>query len=340
MQTTEWQSELVLARDILNERGHLVLPRGTALTTPQLNRLKQLGISEVWVREKEPFVPPLISEAIGETYEVAALFVEDLFAQASVAKQLDISLAPEVLSRFLDACQEETNFLKLIRNLRTLDEYTFQHSLGVGLLSMKIGEWLSLSKEECDDLLLAGTLHDIGKSQVRQDVLQKPGRLSPEEYEHIKKHTKFGYKLLRNSGVKETVAQTALNHHERLDGSGYPRGLEQAEIDLYSRIVSVADVFSAMTSRRVYRDAASYYRVLDELESSSYGALDPLIVRVFVQRMASFFVGNIVELNNGVSGKVVLIPQDRPTRPLLRTEEDYLDLQKHTDLFIEKVLEV
>lgn len=340
VQTSEWQSELVLARDIIGERGQLVLPRKTVLTPAQLTRLKQLGILEVWVREIDPVVAPLFNDVIVQVYEEAAICVEDLFAQASAARQLDLAATPDVLQQFWRACKEETNFLNLILNLRTLDDYTFQHSLGVGLLSAQIGEWLGLSAEACDDLLLAGTLHDIGKSLVDQDVLLKPDRLTREEYEHIKAHTTLGYMVLRNSDVKETVALTALNHHERMDGSGYPRGLKQGEIDLYARIVAVSDVFNAMTSRRVYRDAASYYRVLDELLCDSFGALDPEVVLVFAQRMAGYFVGNVVRLTNGQSGKVVLIPQERPTRPLLLIGEGYLDLQKHPELFIEKVLEV
>ncbi|ASS75581.1 hypothetical protein CIG75_11665 [Tumebacillus algifaecis] len=339
-QTSEWQSELVLARDIVNQQGQLVLPRQTVLTLAQLNRLKQLGILEVWVREKDPVVAPLFSEVIVQVYQEAAICIEDLFAQASAARQLDLGATPTVLREFWSACQQESNFLDLILNLRTLDDYTFQHSLGVGLLCAQIGEWLGLSAEECDDLLLAGTLHDIGKSLVDQDVLLKPGRLTPVEYEHIKTHTHLGYMVLRNSEVKEAVALVALNHHERLDGSGYPRGLQRGEIDLFSRIVAVSDVFNAMTSRRVYRDAASYYRVLDELQSNSFGALDPTVVSVFVQKMIGLFVGNIVQLSDGRSAKVVLIPPDRPTRPLLQIEDEYIDLQKHPDLFIEKVLAV
>ncbi|TCP58897.1 putative nucleotidyltransferase with HDIG domain [Tumebacillus sp. BK434] len=340
VQTSEWQSELVLARDIIGERGQLVLPRKTVLTQAQLTRLKQLGILEVWVREIDPVVAPLFNDVIVQVYEEAAICVEDLFAQASAARQLDLADMPDVLQQFWCVCKEETNFLNLILNLRTLDDYTFQHSLGVGLLSAQIGEWMGLTEEQCDELLLAGTLHDIGKSLVDQDVLLKPDRLTPEEYEHIKAHTTLGYMVLRNSEVREAVALTALNHHERLDGSGYPRGLRRGEIDLYSRIVAVSDVFNAMTSRRVYRDAASYYRVLDELLSDSYGALDPEVVLVFARHMAGFFVGNVVRLTDGSTGKVVMIPKDRPTRPLLMTEAGVVDLQKHPELFIEKVLEV
>lgn len=352
MYVTRLQPGVLLARDVYNDRGQLVLPKGTEMTTSLIVRLKQMGMIEVWVEEpmigpSAPFAPEgsVHASVVGtkpqpslmENYSNLMGCMEDLFQAASVEQRVNVESTRQLLQELASVCAQESNFLHLVVNLRTYDEYTFQHSVGVGLLSMQIGEWMGLSKSECEDLLLAGTLHDIGKCKIDPAILQKPSRLTEEEYAIIKLHAQYGYEILCNSGVEEHIAAAAYEHHERTDGSGYPRGLTHHEISLVGRIVAVADVFNAMTSRRVYRDALSYYRVLDEVQNDAFGALDPSIVSLFVRKMTSFFVGNQVLLSDGTLGTVVLVPTDRPTRPLVRTESGFVDMQKRSDLYIQEV---
>ncbi|KEO84186.1 HD-GYP domain-containing protein [Tumebacillus flagellatus] len=349
---TRLQEGAVLSRDVLNDRGQLVLPNATHLTPSLIVRLKQMGIIEVWVAEAMigP-AAPLQEESPAEPTHVSSqpkptIFdhnssmiecMEDLFREAQANGRVELGTTKRLLRDFAESCSQERNFLHLVINLRTFDEYTFQHSVGVGMLSRQIGEWMGLDEKECEELLLAGTLHDIGKCRIDPAILQKPSRLTEEEYEIVKHHAHYGYEILRNSGVNPRVAAAAHEHHERCDGSGYPRGLQHEQIAPIARIVAVADVFNAMTSRRVYKDALSYYSVLDELQQDAFGALDPEVVQKFVRKMTSFFVGNEVVLNDGTVGTVVLVPPDRPTRPLLRTDGGFVDLLQRSDLYIEIV---
>jgi putative nucleotidyltransferase with HDIG domain len=348
---TRLQSGAVLSRDVYNARGQLVLQHGTELTNSQIVRLKQMATIEVWVLDHmvgpsaplatEGQAPTIITTqpeaSLMKSYSNLVESVEKMFQKAKKEQRIEVESTERLLRDWAKICAKETNFLHLIINLRTLDEYTFQHSVGVGLLAMQIGEWMGLSAGECEDLLVGGTLHDIGKCMIDQAILQKPSRLTMEEYEIVKHHPRYGYDILRNSGVDERIAVAALEHHERSDGSGYPLGLQHDQITRIGRIVAVADVFNAMTSRRVYKDALSYYRVLDEVQNDAFGALDPAVVALFVRKMTSYFVGNEVVLNDGTPGTVVLVPNDRPTRPLVRTPNGFVDLQQRSDLYIEEV---
>jgi len=336
---TKLGTNTILTRDVIGDRGHLVLAAGTELTHSQVVRLKQKGIVEVWVKDKVVVVDDVcpLDPRIQKTYRLAVQCIQSLFVQAMDNQNLDLREMKKVLQEFTDACARESNFLNLIFNLRSHDEYTFQHCIGVGVLTRQLGEWWGVPKDELDDLFLGATLHDIGKCMIDEAILMKPGRLTPDEYEKVKMHTTFGYMILRNSGLAEKLAEPALEHHERIDGSGYPHGKTGDQIGLYGRLTAVADVFNAMTSRRVYKSAVSVYKVLDELLNNSFGQLDPQVVSVFVSRMTTYFVGNVVVLNDGTVGTVVLIPSNRPTRPLVRTEQGFVDLQVRQDLYIEEV---
>jgi diguanylate cyclase (GGDEF)-like protein len=160
-----------------------------------------------------------------------------------------------------------------------------QHSQRVGALSQKLGEMLGLSARELSELKAMGTLHDIGKVAIDEKILNKPGKLSREEYEEIKRHPEIGYRILSSVNELGEIAEYVLAHHESWDGSGYPRGLTGAKIPFLSRVIAIADAYDAMTSNRTYRDAVSREAALGELERCSGKQFDPEIVRVFVSKI-------------------------------------------------------
>ncbi|MGZ4113427.1 MAG: HD-GYP domain-containing protein, partial [Tumebacillaceae bacterium] len=300
----------VLARDLFGHTGKLILPKGTLLTHSKIVLMKQFAVSEVWVLDRLSALNKL-SPATAQAYQNTVACMRSLFHMARRGPAIDLSAAYRALHDLSLACKSETNFLHLITHLRTFDDYSFQHSVRVGVLSRRIAEWMGLSELECQELFIAAALFDIGKCRIDEQILNKPGRLTQEEYEHVKQHAVYGYNILSHSGLPEHLAAVALNHHERMNGTGYPRRLQGEEIDLYSRIVAVADVFNAMTSQRVYHTQMTYYRVLDELLQNAFGELDPAIVSVFVNKMTTFLIGNEVILSDGTTGTVVLVPTNR-----------------------------
>lgn len=326
-----------LSREVLSPQGQLLLSKDTILSAEQIARLNRQGVFSLWIVQDEDAVQPAPFLA---AYEKTLSTVTSLFAEAKKTSKIPWKEAVSSVQALHEVCEQESNLLRIMDNLWTQDEYTLQHSIGVGLLSNRIAKWLGLSDTQCEEILLGATFHDIGKAMIDPNILNKPGKLTPVEFSEVKKHTKHGYTILRNSGVSDPIAKMALHHHERMDGSGYPYGLKGEEIDLYSRICAVADVFHAMTSRRVYSQAESYYKVLESLHKDAFISLDPNLVSLFLNRTLNFFYGNKVELNNGQSGTVVLVHPDMPFRPLLRQGDEFLDLRFHQDLYIEKVQEV
>jgi HD-GYP domain-containing protein (c-di-GMP phosphodiesterase class II) len=181
---------------------------------------------------------------------------------------------------------ENPNVFQLFSQLQSRDDYTYRHNIGVGVIAALIGKWMNLSGSTLSLLTLSATLHDVGKMKVPLDILNKPGRLTDEEFKHIKKHTIHGYDLIKSTvGLSHRTALVALQHHEREDGSGYPFQLKGEKIDLLSKIVGVADVFHAMTSNRVYHDASPFFHVMKQMNDDVFGKLNPEVVTTFVQHI-------------------------------------------------------
>ncbi|PWK13482.1 HD-GYP domain-containing protein [Tumebacillus permanentifrigoris] len=327
-----------LSRDVVSAQGQLLLSKNVTLTQDQLDRLELQGIYNIWIVQEATAVTP--PSPMQKSYVETLATITNLFTEAKRTNKIDWKEAVASVQHLHTVCDQEPNLLRLMDSLWTQDAYTMQHSVGVGLLANRIAKWLGLSDEQCTEVLLGGTFHDIGKSLVDPVILNKPDKLTPVEYSEVKKHTKLGYSILKNSGVAEPIARMALHHHERMDGSGYPYGLKGGEIDIYSRICAVADVFHAMTTRRVYRREESYYKVLESLHQDSFASLDPNLISLFLNRMLNFFHGNKVKLSDGQLGEVVLVHPDMPFRPLLRLEAGFLDLRHRPDLYIEQVQEV
>jgi HD-GYP domain-containing protein (c-di-GMP phosphodiesterase class II) len=229
---------------------------------------------------------------------------------------------------------------RLLLVLQRKDHYTLRHSIAVGILSVLIGKWMKLESSDLQSLMLAATLHDIGKALLPEDILNKPQRLNFDEYELVKKHTVFGYQLLKQTvGTSHRQALVALEHHERVDGSGYPFGLDESKISYFGKIVAVADVFHAMSSTRVYHDALPIYRVLAELQDGIFGKFDAGIVTVFIKNTMEFLIGEQVYLSNGQSGSIVLINHVDPMRPLIKTFDGFIDLSLDSSVKIIELID-
>ena len=229
------------------------------------------------------------------------------------------------------------NIMKLLIQIHEKDEYTYSHSVNVGLMSMLFGRWLNLNKKEIKKLTYAGFLHDIGKARVSDEILNKDGSLTEEEYNQMKKHSISGYKLIQNSMyISDQVAQAVLLHHERKDGTGYPLGIEGNKIPYFARIIGIVDTFDAMTSDRVYKKHQVPLDVLKKLNRDSLQTFDIVLLKTFTRNMISYYQGEKVRLSNGEIGELVYIKPDMPTEPIIKVDDHYVDIRK-SDLYIEDI---
>nr|WP_281064467.1 HD-GYP domain-containing protein [Cytobacillus eiseniae] len=233
----------------------------------------------------------------------------------------------------------EESLFSLFATLQAKDDYTYRHNIAVGSISTLIGTWMGLEQKELLQLTTAALLHDVGKMLIPQDLLNKPSKLTKEEFALIKNHTVLGYEIIKETiGTSHRVALVALQHHERMDGNGYPFGIKKEKIDLFSRIVSVADVFHAMTSKRSYRDPSPFYEVLFQMEKDTFGSLDPTITRLFIRKMMDCLIGSKIILTDGREGKIILVPTHDPTHPLIQVGNEFVDLSRDLSIRINKIL--
>ncbi|CAM3893380.1 HD-GYP domain-containing protein [Mesobacillus zeae] len=228
----------------------------------------------------------------------------------------------------------------LFYELKSKDEYTYRHTICVGIISALIGKWLDLEEEELSDLTLGAILHDVGKARIPSAILNKPGKLTKEEYAEMKRHTIYGYEMLKDlPGIGRKIPLIALQHHEREDGAGYPLGLTSNKVEHLAKIVAIADVYHAMSSARVYHRPEPFHIVISQMQNDVFGKFDPKIMVVFLYRMMLNLVGQRVELNDGSKGTLVMVDSYEPLRGLIQVGEELIDLRFNRTLAIAKVLE-
>jgi HD-GYP domain-containing protein (c-di-GMP phosphodiesterase class II) len=327
-----------LMRDIHTQAGLLLVQSGTILDNKYLRIIQDHRI-ELFERDVRAASFAAEQELCREEVEQATLKVQAYFDEIRANQKVPIEDIRADLMPHIAQAAEHPHLFGLLNNLQAKDDYTYRHNIGVGILAALLGKWLGLSDADVTELSMAATLHDIGKMRIPIEVLNKPGRLTDDEFELIKKHPEFGYEMLQTtSGATERDLLVALQHHERHDGSGYPYGIRGGEMDYFSRIVAVCDVYHAMSSKRSYHEPSPFYKILNQMESNKFGEFDPHIVNVFIDRMMKMMVGNEVLLSDARVGLIVMINTSEPLRPLVKIGSEFIDLRYHPSIQIEQVL--
>jgi HD-GYP domain-containing protein (c-di-GMP phosphodiesterase class II) len=248
----------------------------------------------------------------------------------------------EFKNTVIPAVQQIANspdIFRLFEAVKARDDYTHRHNIGVGVLATLIAKWMKMEAVELSSLSLAATLHDVGKVKIPLEILHKPGTLTSEEFYLIKQHTVLGYEMLKNTvGVSHRIALAALQHHEKEDGSGYPLGLKKDQIDLFGKIIAVADIFHAMSSERPYHKAIPFYDIVSQMRDHKFGKLDPHIVSIFIENITKNLIGKNVMLTDDRQGEVVYLNPQNDMNPLVRIENEFISLSVESQLHIKEVL--
>jgi putative nucleotidyltransferase with HDIG domain len=253
-------------------------------------------------------------QTVGRSRREVMRIVEDvrLGRPISVAR-----LGPVLLDLSEQVERNASAFLGILR-LKARDEYTYLHSVAVSALMMNFARTLDRPEEEVSALGMAGLLHDIGKIAMPPAILNKPGKLTEEEFAVMRRHSEDGARILRaGTGVPDAAFDVCLHHHERMDGAGYPFGLAGDGLSLAARMGAICDVYDALTSHRPYKDAWSPQKALAEMQAWQ-GHFDPLLLRAFLRSLGIFPKGSLVRLRDSLLGVVIADNEDQPTRPTVR----------------------
>jgi len=263
----------------------------------------------------------------------------------------------------IDGLISNREIFQKLSELKKVDDYTFEHSISVCVLSLVIGISMNYGTDKLNEIGAGAILHDIGKLKISREILQKPSELTYAEFNEIKKHTLYGYQFLKNTpGISPVAAYIALSHHERYDGSGYPMQLKGDKINKLARIVAVADVFDALSSDRVYRKKLRPQEIIEYFTETGSHNFDPEVVDIFVSLVSMYPAGTNVVLNTGERGVVVSNNRGLPLSPVVRVKcdgnnnrlkmylkdyyeinlEDYceINLADYADIYIEEVCDI
>lgn len=373
LEVKELKPGMVVEKAIITKRGQTISKKGTVLDSKLIARLSFYKIESVYVEDgfgEEPPAPveepksepkpapkkeePTVVESMSYTSRLQAdkefqdfqlsysenmasleeAFDTIIFGDGNISEE-DIIRKAESLF----ASKTSIQLFDLLHCMKSIDDSVYAHSINVALISRAIGKWLKLPQAELNELTIAGMLHDIGKAEIPSEILNKTGKLTDEEFELIKSHALKGSKLLKKAGFNSDIQFAALQHHERSDGSGYPRGLEADEISDFASIIAIADVYDAMTSARSYRTPKCAFQVIAAFEEDGLQKYNTKYILTFLERIANAYQNSKVILSDGRSGKIVYINKSRLSRPIVQVDADEMvDLSREKDITITSIL--
>ena len=328
------QEGMVIDQSILDSTGRILVARKTVLDDYIINSLHKLNITGVYIREgeeeqgietknispatlktieremKNDRVKVTLSESVKERVATGMQF---MFNNPKDAEMMNA--ANSISGELMKAISQNDAIAVDISALKVSDEYTFKHSVDVASIAMIMAKQCNMSDKSVYQIGLAGLLHDLGKSEIPNEILNKPGRLTDEEFAVIKKHPIYGYNLIKDkTELSPEILLGVLQHHEKINGKGYPMGVTDNKLTPFARLLSIADIYDALVTERPYKKGFTP-RDSVEMIMAMTGELDIKFIKVFMESVILYPVDSYVKLSNGELGKVVENVVGYPTRP-------------------------
>jgi HD-GYP domain-containing protein (c-di-GMP phosphodiesterase class II) len=346
--TSQVQAGDKLGSDVQTALGSVLLQQGRALSERDTEILQAFLIPSVDIRRagmEEPDPDTAAEETAAASAEIKLSSLQQEFLNMEKLLKRIMSMVTSGLK--LPVLDLRNGLNALLEHMEDYNVLTFyvpptgskdvlvRNSVLCAMTSYQLAKWNKFPEKDWLPVSIAGLLHDIGNVKVDEAILHKPSRLTNEELQEMRQHTVYGFRMLEGStSMNQGVWLAALQHHERIDGSGYPMKVKGDKIHPYAKIVAIADMYHAMTSNRHHRKAESPYLVLEELHSGSFGKLEPLYVKTFIERTTQFHNGVFVKLNNGSIGEIVFSDRNNPTRPMVSVNGQIVNLGQNRQLFI------
>jgi putative nucleotidyltransferase with HDIG domain len=356
---SELKPGMVTAEDVLSYDMHLVVPKGVVLTENIISRFEGYSIYYAQIEDNlvdelsRPMANPTLSN---QNTSITGLYSFDYSSSSGITPENESFLR---FSQEFDRCSQhfqdsimnslyknepfrandilreamslltqdgcEVNIFDMLLNMSDKENSVYDHCIGTALTANALAKWLHFS--DADQLMATacGLFHDVGMLMLPQGITSKPGKLTPSEFEIVKTHTTEGFHLLgRYRSIPEPVKNAALMHHEKCDGSGYPYGLKGNDIDKFSKIVTISDIFNAMTNERTYRSAICPFSVIKFFEDDGIQKYEMKYILTFLENVANTFLNHRVTLSNGMEGNVIFINNDHYSQPVIRTNNNQI----------------
>ncbi|KPU43069.1 cyclic di-GMP phosphodiesterase response regulator RpfG [Oxobacter pfennigii] len=347
----------ILAKTIYDRDGRVLLAKGYKLNKDMIKRVELIGIQSLYVNDSysdseiEDIIKPELRQKAIKTIKGGFEFLsknKNATYKERNAKNRDkiINSISKVANEILDELLEQKDLLINLVDIKSMDNYTYEHCINVTILSVIIGIELKFDRSRLLDLAIGAMLHDIGKVFMPVDILLKNGSLTDSEYSIVKLHPVDGYDYVRdNFDISMLSRNIILHHHEKVDGTGYPDGLKGESLHEFAKVAAIADVYDALTSDRPYRRAMSPNEAIEYLMGAADRHFDYKIVSAFVKKIVPYPIGTLVRLSNGDIGVVEEIFSNMPLRPKIKVvkqsvtsfDKKYVDLRKEYSVVIEGI---
>jgi HD-GYP domain-containing protein (c-di-GMP phosphodiesterase class II) len=339
----------ILAQSIFGVDGCLMLREGIALTQKYIDKLVDIGVLYLYIKDAnlediKGLDPGFLEVKTQAVKSLSKVFSKLQYNDTKGVKDT-IGSITSMIEYLLENKEIDSNYLI---ELKTFDNYTYVHSLNTCVLALFFGIQMSYSKSNLIELGSGAMLHDIGKTRIPLNILNKNGKLTDLEFDTIKKHPLYGYQMLEDvKEISDRAKRIVLEHHERIDGKGYPQALPERKISRFARIVCISDVYDAVVSDRVYRKGFPANEAYEFILGGAGSMFDYDMVNVFRNNFSIFPLGACVKLTNGLECFVIRHNKGFPDRPVVRIVYDEqgnnivpfeMDLKQKIDVCIESII--
>jgi putative nucleotidyltransferase with HDIG domain len=359
--TEDIKTGMVLARTIATKEGKALIFNGSELRASSIDTIRNAGIAKVIIVTNSPnsvIDNPEESDGSELDYDILPKeiqpeteIINEAFREKTVSKIKNFMSKPvselsdsEVrdytndiarsMDQVVDSVLTNQDAVFNLTSLKNYDDYTFQHSMNVAVIASALGAGLRFNSNKLRTLVTGAVFHDIGKTMIDINIINKPSQLTDDEFAEIKKHPTFGYHFAKDRmHLPPDMLMCILQHHEYMDGSGYPLGCKSNQISLFAQIITVADIYDAITSKRSYHEAKLPSEVVEYIMGNATYRLSVPVVEVFVSKVAVYPVGTDVELSNGTKGYVSENFEGSTLRPMIKVtdgndDREYIDLRQ------------
>ncbi|WP_026888411.1 HD-GYP domain-containing protein [Clostridium beijerinckii] len=333
---------MILAEDIIYN-GLKLASRNTMLNAYIIDKLISLGeySAHIYVSEGNNNLGKSNIDKIKEfeaDYDVSIYNIKEVINELITTDNMNAESISKISKSIIKYLDEPNITIKCLVALKEADEYTYKHCINVAIYSMLIAKWMNLSSDTVKEIIESGLLHDIGKIKIDNEILNKPSKLTREEFDEIKKHTILGYDIINDYNYfSRNIKDAILMHHERIDGSGYPFGKLGRDITLNAKIVAAADTFDAMTSNRVYKKGLTPFKTFEMFLTEGVKLYDTSVIFALLENISPYYIGMKVRLQDGKIGEIMYIPPNDILNPIIKVNNELIDFSRRTDLDIENI---